>query len=212
MSRFTTACLCLFAASAALAAPGCDPAELDGAEVGTPRTSPPADPTPDDVSAAPEQSCACNAFDGEPVCGIDGGTYPSACEADCAGVDIQSDGPCADEACTSDAECGPTQFCDTGLSCGAGPGTCEARPDFCYRKLSPVCGCDGQTYDNPCSAHAMGVSVASEGECSDTCVCPLNYDPVCGEDGQTYGNACTAGCADVGISHPGECEAPEQLD
>lgn len=107
--------------------------------------------------------------------------------------------------CNGDEDCTDDQFCSFALTCG-GPGVCTSRPDFCFRILDPVCGCDGQTYDNACNAQAAGVSVASAGECPGECVCTLEYEPVCGVDGMTYGNACAAGCADVEVDHDGECE------
>ncbi len=205
MSRLTTTCLCLFAATSSLAAPACDPAELG--DVGQPRTSPPYDPTPTDVAAEPVE-CVCDDIEA-PVCGVDGGTYPSDCEAGCAGVQVEHAGPCEGEeeppsaGCESDDECAANEFCDTGVTCG-GPGKCTAQPDVCTRQYDPVCGCDGETYSSSCVAHASGVSVAAPGECS-TCVCPLIYQPVCGEDGATYGNACAASCADVEVAQEGEC-------
>jgi len=193
--------VCLFAAAFALAAPGCDPAIEDG-EVAQPNFSPPFDPTPKEVSAAPDE-CNCPAID-SPVCGLDGGTYANPCEAACADVDVHHEGPCGPAQCANDDACGAGEFCDFGDSCG-GAGTCAPQPDVCYRKFDPVCGCDGETYDNDCLAHAMGASIASRGECGDECVCTLEYAPVCGTDGQTYPNKCVAGCADVEVDHAGEC-------
>jgi hypothetical protein len=206
MSRHTTTCLCLFAAAFTLAAPACDPAELGDPATVQPRTTPPFDPTPTAVAAQPEE-CTCDDIS-VPVCGIDGGTYPSDCEAGCAGVQIDHWGPCLGDddppgdGCDDDDECASFEFCDTGVTCG-GPGKCTIRPDLCTRQYDPVCGCDGETYANSCIANASGVSVAAPGEC--TCVCPLIYQPVCGVDGSTYGNACAAGCADVEVAHEGEC-------
>lgn len=41
----------------------------------------------------PREDCICPAIF-QPVCGIDGVTYPNACQANCAGVLVIFDGPC----------------------------------------------------------------------------------------------------------------------
>lgn len=66
--------------------------------------------------------------------------------------------------------CPAGQFCDQPGHCGAGDqtGTCAARPEVCTRDYRPVCGCDGKTYGNSCSAHAAGVSVKADGPCATT--------------------------------------------
>ena len=71
--------------------------------------------------------------------------------------------------CGRNADCPTLEYCaKTPGGCEAS-GTCEPRPAACTRELRPVCGCDGVTYPNSCSAAAHGVSVAHEGRCTDRC-------------------------------------------
>lgn len=169
------------------------------------------------------------------VCGCDGVTYQTACEAARARVGVEHIGACGSPPCNSNADCGAADYCEFESGC-TGPGMCTARPVFCPENFDPVCGCDGRTYGNACEAAAAGVNVAHIGACppppcssnadcdaADYCefdsgctgpgtckvrprVCPLVFDPVCGCDGATYGNACNAAAAGINVSAQGACQ------
>ena len=93
-----------------------------------------------------------------PVCGVDGDTYGNDCEARAAHVEIAYEGECesgSTDPCASDDDC------EIGSVCASG--ACEEW--FCTAIYDPVCGVDGNTYGNACSARLAHVDVDYEGEC-----------------------------------------------
>jgi hypothetical protein len=71
-------------------------------------------------------------------------------------------------------DCGAREYCDAGRgACGSRTGSCEAIPRSCSPKVVPVCGCDGETYRNRCTAAQAGVTVALAGSCLGSLIPPV---------------------------------------
>ena len=110
-------------------------------------------------------------------------------------------------------ECGPNEFCDfgDGAQCGRLEqfGRCLARPDACPRLRAPVCGCDGETYQNACESNRAGVPVDYAGACEAVCepqpeICGNRVDDDC--DG-----AIDEDCACADADNDGRCDEDDPL-
>lgn len=155
------------------------------------------------------------------VCGADGETYASKCDASRAHTPVYHEGECG-------PSCATQSDCALGEDCGT-PGRCE--PVICEAVTSPVCGEDGNTYDNACEAKAAHQDVIHDGSCVPECTkdadcgagdlcneqgscevarCPnLASDDtsqeVCAEDGFTYQTQCHARLSRLAVIHEGCC-------
>jgi hypothetical protein len=100
----------------------------------------------------------------DPVCGVDGVTYGSACEAALARVEVASEGACEGAICASNRDCNLGEICyPPTMRCQEPCG-----PIACFVE-DPVCGTDGVTYIcGESDAWCAGVTVAYDGRCRDS--------------------------------------------
>jgi hypothetical protein len=111
------------------------------------------------------------------------------------------------------ADSGADAWCDypESSTCGTDgyPGLCRPRPASCTADDRPVCGCDGQTYPNPCEAQRAGVDVAHPGECASQNVCGGITGAACADDQWcNFPDGSMCGAGDVQgtcLARPGAC-------
>ncbi len=109
---------------------------------------------PSGATVGAEDGCnTCSCSDGSLACTRMACPQPTSCGG-------EGDAPCdADEYCAYTAGEGTCGYADA-------PSFCIKRPSACVEERLAVCGCDGTTYDNACSAAVAGVGVLDNGECS----------------------------------------------
>ncbi len=135
------------------------------------------------------------------VCGCDGKTYPTPCDAAQAGVSIDHYGACK-------------PICPIVIDCLPGYHPVDTDGDGCNDACEPTSGgchtnADCSPSDYCAKDNATGADVCSDA-LAGTCkprptICPLYYAPVCGCDGATYGNPCEAAAAGTNVAHDGVC-------
>jgi hypothetical protein len=123
----------------------------------------------------PPADAARSGADAPPATSRDATSVDHGAPPDAAGVPCRLSSDCADV---------PATFCQKDSCDPSALGTCALIPGtretgFCQPGTGFVCGCDGQTYDYACLAHAASVNIASSGPCplpDGGSPCALNSD------------------------------------
>lgn len=101
------------------------------------------------------------------------------------------------EQCETGPNADPDNGCETWEFCqlemgvcnnklGIHNGVCNILPEVCIEIYMPVCGCDGNDYENNCKAWAAGTSVSRMGTCDEslpTTTMTPEIEPPEGDDG-----------------------------
>jgi hypothetical protein len=168
-----------------------------------------------------------------PVCGVNGQTFSNQEIAKCCDVEIAKYCSCEVPSCMMN---------DFMIENGFSPPEEEEEEEVeeeieepkicnCPRNLFWVCGDDGQTYGNECTAACQGAEIVKNCRCEDECeslveeedyeydpelepitrnepkICPCgrDYRPVCTAGGREFSNKCLAECEELEVTHECKC-------